>query len=110
MGDRANVYVHAGDAPGVYLYTHWNGTLLPATVAHALERGKSRWEHEQYLARIIFCEMVQGFERELNGFGISAAVGDGEDRIIDVDTEKLEVTIGGVALPFSDFIAAFGHF
>jgi hypothetical protein len=23
MGDRAHVYVHEGDRPGVWIYTHW---------------------------------------------------------------------------------------
>lgn len=39
MGDRANVYVHEGDQPGVYLYTHWSGHELPETGPHRAGAG-----------------------------------------------------------------------
>jgi hypothetical protein len=86
MGDRANVHV-----AGTYLYSHWGGTELPETVRKALFRGESRWQDEAYLARIIFCDMVAGSETELTGYGISADVGDGSDRILVVDTDKQAV-------------------
>jgi hypothetical protein len=38
MGDRANVYVKNTDTQGVFLYSHWGGTELPATVQKALKR------------------------------------------------------------------------
>jgi hypothetical protein len=85
MGDRANVKVV--DVPStVYLYTHWAGTELPATLERALAR-KARWDDGQYLARIIFQEMLSGDESEL-GYGISSTVGDGDDRILVVDVGR----------------------
>ncbi len=103
MGDRANVYVHDGDEPGVYLYTHWAGTELPMTVRTALHRGDSRWTDAPYLARIIFCQMIDGTEG-LTGYGISAAVGDGDDRIVDVDCETQTVTVTGTPpVPFAEY-------
>lgn len=95
MGDRANVYVHEGDRPGVYLYTHWEGTDLPKVVKNALARGKERWHDTAYLTRIIFSDMVAGDLESLTGFGISIEETDGEGRLIDIDTLRQQVTVIG---------------
>lgn len=95
MGDRANVYVHEGNRPGVYLYTHWDGSRLPQTVLKALQRGRGRWNDVQYLTRIIFCEMIQDDVLGETGYGISADVGDGDDRIVDVDTATQQIRFVG---------------
>jgi hypothetical protein len=58
MGDRANVYVHDGVEPGVYLYTHWHGSDLPEVVKVALAK-QWRWKDSAYLGRVIFCEMIK---------------------------------------------------
>lgn len=98
MGDRANVYVHEDTEPGVYLYTHWDGSDLPAIVARALGCGRRRWNDTPYLTRIIFSEMLKGDSDGLNGstgYGISAEVQDGDDRIVDVDVTSQKVTVTG---------------
>lgn len=92
MGDRANVYVHFGDRPGVYLYTHWRGTELPDTVRYALMHGQ-RWDDDQYLARIILDQMTEARDDTFAGYGISAYCVDGKDRIVDVDTSTQVVTL-----------------
>lgn len=90
MGDRANVYVKDGGS-GVFLYTHWAGSELPETVQSALRRGVDRWNDGPYLTRIVFAEMVSGNENGTTGYGISAVCGDGDDRIIvlDSDTQRI---------------------
>lgn len=88
MGDRANVYIRNDSSSGVYLYTHWSGSELAATVQSALVRGKSRWTDTPYLTRIIFCEMVKGAEMDLTGFGIAAQLCDNSHPIIVVDCDK----------------------
>jgi len=65
MGDRGQIKIN-----DVYLYTHWYGSNLKKILASALNRGRSRWEDPEYLARIIFCEMVKGEEMDDEGFGI----------------------------------------
>lgn len=97
MGDRANVYVHSGDRPGVYLYTHNAGTALPETVRAALKRAAedNRLQDEPYLTRIIFSEMINGYVMSTTGFGISAEVQDGQDRITDVDVARQTITVPG---------------
>jgi hypothetical protein len=103
MGDRANVYVHDGIHPGVYLYTHWEGTNLPEVVKVSLAK-RWRWNDGQYLARIIFADMIIGSERSETGFGISAQVGDGADKVIKVDTKNQEVSLNGKLIPFEEYI------
>lgn len=66
MGNRAQVFI---EAEGVYLYTHWGADRLVEAVRIALER-KERWNDPEYLARIVFCEMVRGYESKAEGFGI----------------------------------------
>lgn len=90
MGDRANVVVIADDEEregktAVFLYTHWNGTELPATLKLALEFGRERWNDSQYLARIIFNRMTRGREDEETGFGISTLLGDNGHPLLVVD-------------------------
>ena len=103
MGDRANIKMKTG-ADEVHLYTHWAGSELPAILKSALERGRSRWNDSQYLARIIFCEMVKGCEMEEMGFGISAGCGDGGDRVITVDVGTGIITISKKEFCFEDYI------
>jgi hypothetical protein len=95
MGDRANVFIRSSwdkdEARGVFLYTHWGGESLPGVVAEALERGRSRWGDDQYLARIIFCQMVAGQEMETTGFGISCRMGDYGWPTIAIDTRSRSV-------------------
>ena len=97
MGDRANVKIdyghsHGKESPPVYFYTHWDGTDLPKIVRNALIRGQSRWDDSQYLPRIIFCEMVKDDLLANTGYGISTYLGDGDDRIITINTESCTVT------------------
>ena len=103
MGDRANVLIQSGDNPGVYLYTHWGGYSLPKTVQDALKQ-KERWDDEQYLNRIIFCEMIKGQKRETTGYGITAFVCDGEDRIIHIDVDKQQITLKNHTYSFDEYI------
>lgn len=104
MGDRANVIVVDGGEQ-VCLYTHWAGSELPQTLQEALIRGRERWDDAQYLARIIFCEMVRGCEMRLTGYGISQTPGDGQDRILYVDIASQSVSINrGAAMPFDAYV------
>jgi len=105
MGDRANIQIRDGD-DSVYLYTHWHGSEAPSMLQRALHRGRERWAHADYLARIIFCEMVRGNEMDVTGFGISSTV-TGASKHILVDTDTQTVTIdGGEPVGFEDYLAA----
>ena len=102
MGDRANILVKDGPSQ-VYLYTHWSGQELPEILRQALIRGRNRWDDGQYLARIIFCEMVQGDILGESGYGISSKVQDGDDRILEVNTVTQTVRIATRSKRFGKF-------
>src|SRR5437870_4424068 len=93
MGDRANVAIlrYTGEENGipdaVVLYTHWGGTVLPIDVQTALKR-KVRWTDPSYLARIVFCTMLDGAELEgENGYGITVnALDDNNHPVLVLDT------------------------
>ncbi len=102
MGDRGNIIVKDGDST-VYLYTHWTGSDLPESIKASLKRSKDRWDDGQYLARVLFQDMV-GKDNGITGFGISSTMGDGGTDIeVDVD----EQTVDGVS--FTDFVAFGGR-
>lgn len=87
MGDRANIAVQFDGKQNkrVWLYTHWGGSDLDQTLAAALDRGRGRWNDDQYLARIIFCEMIQGSVLDETGYGIGVEPGDNEYPFLVVD-------------------------
>lgn len=107
MGDRGQVLIVDEK---VYLYTHWEASELVETVRRALAR-KQRWDDPEYLARIIFCEMVGDDVKGETGFGIGTG-GHGDIwREVIVDCEKQTVTIEdrGEALKTSSFLEFIGR-
>jgi hypothetical protein len=112
MGDRGNIVVD-----GVWLYTHWTGSKIKGILKSALVRGRDRWDDGQYLARIIFCEMLKGaYDNpaealdDLTSFGIGTKMGDNEHNILFVDTsnqtltEKTEKGTTMMRLTFEQFV------
>lgn len=85
MGDRGNIVVRDTDGKDVVFYAHWTGGDLAAVVRRALAR-EWRWTDDNYLARIIFCELDEGGE---TGFGIGrSTAGDREHPVVFVDIER----------------------
>lgn len=74
MGDRGNIIIEPdGDcftAP-LFMYTHWSGSDLAEILKAALIRGRGRWDDPPYLARIIFCEMIQHSVLDETDYGLS---------------------------------------
>lgn len=102
MGDRANIAIvqhdgvaHDDPPPAVYLYTHWMGHDLPLILQDALKRGEERWSDEQYLPRIIFCQMVRGDPDGLTSYGITNRMWDNNRPVIWVDCEQQQVWFEG---------------
>lgn len=94
MGDRGNIVVQESKGNRVYLYGHWSGWDMPEILRKALSRGDNRWDDPQYLARIIFCEMISGRDMtETTGFGITSRLHDNQHPIIVVDCEKGEIRL-----------------
>ena len=107
MGDRGQVKVIQWKDKPVYLYTHYFGSEVDEVVKRALRR-KQRWTDGSYLTRIIFCEMIKGFEEDELGFGISAGIVDHYVSVnIHVGNQTVEVVKHGDTQfkgSFEDFI------
>lgn len=100
MGDRGNIVVVDGPSK-VYLYTHWSRYNLGETLRKSLIRAPDRWNDGEYLARIIFEDMIDNDRHGLTGYGISSVLGDGDETFV-VDTRN--ITVNGKS--FEEFIAS----
>ena len=89
MGDRGQVFI---EDEKVYLYTHWGASELIKTVQKAIGR-KQRWSDPEYLARMIFCEMVKGDEKGATGFGIGLTEHSDIWRLIKVNCAEQTISI-----------------
>lgn len=85
MGDRANImlvmpksYGPKAQNGGIYLYTHWSGFTFPEALRQALDFGRSRWNDDQYLARIITSRVFADLVDDTTGGGIGLTIGDNE--------------------------------
>jgi hypothetical protein len=92
MGDRGQVRLISKGQPDIYLYTHWTAYRLAETVADALERGQSRWNDDEYLNRIIFCEMVKDEVLDETGYGIGTTLHGDTRLVVEVDHDEQTVT------------------
>lgn len=112
MGDRANVFVKeplsTDPTEGVFLYTHWRGWDLAPTVRDALAK-QERWDDSQYLARILFQELLDG-DCGTTGFGISAKMHDNERPVLVIDTKAATISVATKAMevertmPIAEFV------
>lgn len=106
MGTRAQVYF---PETKIYLYQHYDGYNLPNTVRDALKRGKDRWDDPEYLARIVFCEMIRDDIDVTTGYGIDAAFHDDVEYLITLHTDTLRIVINHInshsdSLSFEEYI------
>lgn len=90
MGCRAQVHIKDTN---VYLYTHWNGNTLADMVRRAIIRGYERSDDPEYLARIIFCEMVKGDIDGTTGYGIGTTPNADNEWLIEVSCRNQTVVI-----------------
>ena len=96
MGDSGQVLI---EDIGVYLYTHWKASELPEIIHRAISR-KQRWNHPEYLARIIFSEMTKGEEDKETGFGIGTIEDHYSWRLVKVNCKEQWITIVDRDKPF----------
>lgn len=105
MGNRANVLVKESEIDGgVYLYTHWAGSDIPADLQKALAK-KIRWNDCQYLTRIIFDTITEGEQGNETGYGISAFCGDGSGRVLVVNVDAETVSFKGKSWSFDEYVS-----
>ena len=88
MGARTQVLIKD---TGVYLYSHWGSGSIMLAVVRAIAN-EWRWDDPEYLARIIFDEMMSGNHGGETGFGIGTKMHGDLDNLVTVDCDKQEVT------------------
>jgi len=89
MGDRVQVYF---PETGVYLYSHWNGDDIIGDVFRALNK-KWRWSDAEYLARIVFDEMVGDAQMGELSYGIGTRQHSDVTRVVEVDTKNQKIRL-----------------
>lgn len=111
MGDRAQVVITENDEleGAVWLYSHWGGTDLPSVVQSALKR-QERWNDSEYLARIVFQEMI-GDDKSATGYGIGTSEhGDNEHPVLILNASSMIITARDMHhMPFKSFIELEPH-
>lgn len=80
-----------GPDKGVFLYQHYDGYNLPATLQKALQRIRDRWNDDAYLARGIFSEMVREDLDSSTGYGITSYVYGTNRPHLVIDPDKMRV-------------------
>jgi hypothetical protein len=106
MGNRSNLMMVFNDDQHMFFYSHWLGTDNAVRLHTALSRQK-RWTDEAYLARIIFCELVKGYEDQETGFGIAPYMPDNGNPVVVVDLQHGTVTFetsNPVSWTFQEYI------
>ncbi len=91
MGDRANLVVETRPDERLFLYTHWRGCELPGILQKALQRHQ-RWNDPAYLARILFCSMLDD-PGGVTGFGIDTGMDDNNHDLLVVIPDKQTVEL-----------------
>lgn len=94
MGDRSNIVIENtyGEAPNrVYLYGHWTGQNIIKSAVHGLNSGRAT--DSEYLARIVFEDMVKNDLGSETGYGIGARLGDNEHPILVISDTRDNGTV-----------------
>jgi len=91
MGTRAQCLI---EDEGIYLYQHLDGDDLFDKVVKAVNgsAGKNRQNDPEYLARIIFCEMVKGCEGGETGYGIGKSQHGDIEYLVTVNCEEKTIS------------------
>lgn len=105
MGDRVNTVLRfQGDSKtDLYIYGHWSGHSMPATLARGIYYAKGRWDDESYCARIIVSSLLERVSyKDALGYGIAPYMPDNEHSLMICDLEKNELCIGDERFSFGE--------
>jgi len=106
MGTRGQVCVR-GRHGDVYLYRHFDAKNILNDVYVGLSF-KNRWDDGDYIARMIFEQMISDSNDKVYGFGICTHQHSDIDLLVIVDCNKQEVIIEKkplqIKVPFDQYI------
>jgi hypothetical protein len=89
MGTRGQVHIKDTD---IYLYQHFDAYNLPEKIRKVIEEGK-RLDDPEYLARIIFYEMIKDYKDQYAGFGIGSTQHDDIEYLVEINCAEEIVTV-----------------
>ena len=88
MATRSQVKLISSYFPTpIYLYQHYDGYGLYKIVNNAISR-KARWDDHEYLARIIFSEMIKDHIDDTAGYGIGTFQHGDIEYLVEVDIDN----------------------
>lgn len=92
MGCRGQILI---EDTGVYLYTHWGADSMVNDLKRILAtRGvRGRWNDDEYLARIIFSQMVKNDIDGTTGYGIGSSEHGDIEKLITINCEKQTIKV-----------------
>ena len=94
----------------VYLYTHDTSRSLLSNVYNVLIAEK-RWDDPDYLARMIFCEMIpEELWNSDTGFGIGTQLYVDTELLISLDIASQKITVSSGMHDFDNFSMSFKNF
>ena len=91
MGDRSQIAIKMRNDQCVFLYAHWDGASIYEKLRTALRRRK-RWGDPEYLARIIFSELIHSSPSDETGYGIGVEQHDDVEHpipVLDCDEKRI---------------------
>jgi len=92
MSTRSQVKLVSSEfSTPIYLYQHYDGYLLYKIVCNAIAK-KARWNDPEYLARIIFSEMIKDDIDGTTGYGIGTSQHSDIEYLIIVDIDDQTIT------------------
>ena len=93
-----------GEDVYIFLYSEFGSISLPSLISYSLNRAKDFWDQEEYIASIIFKDMLAIDIQESTEFGLSNNIQDIESDIIFADIKKQIISIGDNQWSFEDYI------
>lgn len=92
MGCRGQILI---EDIGVYLYTHWGADSMVNNLKRtlAMKGVRGRWVDDEYLARIIFSQMVKNDIDGTTGYGIGSSEHGDIEKLITINCEKQTIKV-----------------
>lgn len=103
MGCRGQILI---EDTGVFLYTHWGANRMVDDLKKALSLHK-RWDDDEYLARIIFCQLVKDDIDGTISYGIGTSQHGDIEKLISINCQEETIEVNdlymGTITKFSSF-------
>ena len=101
MGDRRMVEIKTCGG-SLFVYSHWDGALMPALAKGAVRAAKPRWDDQSYAVRILVDQLTRAGRDQETDYGLMLTPNaedeynhDSPSIIIDLPNKQLTIIGGG---------------